>query len=981
MSDVFISYAREDLLQAEAIAAGLEKEGWSVWWDRTIPTGRDFAEVIEEAISSAKCVVVLWSSYSVKSRWVQTEAAEGANRHILMPVLVEDVKVPFEFRRIQAADFNGWEGQLDAPAFRRFVRDVSHILGLVPRVREPQNVSSSLLVEETAESARHEEKIQQADLEEERQQAEVQARQRVGADRLRRLEERLRREAEDEKRKRTGSRGGLQADAGKHKLHVEDTTRGALKEEPGASEREAGCWWLLPLLPLLGARYAAGEFLFELCYFAIPVAAWVGQRYRRKGLTVLAIGLLPLFVGLPDLGGFSLVRMPYLYLVSLIICWGFADPGRWWRRLSGFEVTTPFVLGLFIVGGAGLGLFSYNGGLLFGWRGNIVLIALGAFIIGLTGKGIKTTVVAAIAFAAVGASFHGLVGSKGTIDDLGEGMTFGADYAYGGLAQLLLVLVLLRFGRMVGDALRVPRKRPTRPSGWSYLSFALLWLASTHVLRASPWDVTLLGEAWLTLGLAFVAGMGWQRGGLAVVGIALSLTLLEAVFAGLASASGWIGAGGIDLLDTQLILKPPQLSGQLGVYLAVFAFWELGCRFAEGLEFEPVLQAKQSPLAKWGTAESVEGQRPTRRSGAGVIVPWLLVPLMPMLTYYYQLSRDTSLRFELLIVPFCAWLAYRYGRSGFIAFAVGGVTYCFGLALPVGGFLLSPDWYFTALFVGWVVVQPERAINKLTTLRLSNAARVAVMALLTIGATMYLGDLQLGLPSNKLFPLALLVLGWAGAPLLSTVGLITCLGILGSVVKVLVPSFDFPGSVWYWPNSIEGILYATVFFLGGLTLRHLCAEGVAGQQEIGEVVVDVDRRARELGRAIADWSASPKGFIGFGVLMLLALVQVSVGGFEIWHGDDYFLMFVALMASTLLGARGIQLTFGIVALLSLVIVISRFAGLLQYGFAIGPLVVRIPTRTDTIFPLVVFSALLYALLGTRLAAWLAERSAARASAL
>ena len=144
MSDVFISYAREDLAKAEAIAMGLEQEGWSVWWDRTIPTGRDFAEVIEEAIAAAKCVVVLWSSHSVKSRWVQTEASEGANRHVLMPVLIEVIKVPLEFRRIQAADFNSWDRQLDSPIFRKFVRDVSGILGLAPRGGVQQSVLISL---------------------------------------------------------------------------------------------------------------------------------------------------------------------------------------------------------------------------------------------------------------------------------------------------------------------------------------------------------------------------------------------------------------------------------------------------------------------------------------------------------------------------------------------------------------------------------------------------------------------------------------------------------------------------------------------------------------------------------------------------------------------------------------------------------------------------------------------------------------------
>ena len=61
MSDIFISYAREDRSRAQELAAVLEGQGWSVWWDRSIPPGRSFDQVIEEALVGAKCVLVLWS--------------------------------------------------------------------------------------------------------------------------------------------------------------------------------------------------------------------------------------------------------------------------------------------------------------------------------------------------------------------------------------------------------------------------------------------------------------------------------------------------------------------------------------------------------------------------------------------------------------------------------------------------------------------------------------------------------------------------------------------------------------------------------------------------------------------------------------------------------------------------------------------------------------------------------------------------------
>ena len=112
MSQIFISYANEDMEFARRLAKAFEHEGWSVWWDKQIPPGMDYAQVIEQAVKAASCIVVLWSKHSITSRWVHTEAAEGADRHIVATVIVDDTpgdKVPFEFRRLQAVNLADWE--------------------------------------------------------------------------------------------------------------------------------------------------------------------------------------------------------------------------------------------------------------------------------------------------------------------------------------------------------------------------------------------------------------------------------------------------------------------------------------------------------------------------------------------------------------------------------------------------------------------------------------------------------------------------------------------------------------------------------------------------------------------------------------------------------------------------------------------------------------------------------------------------------
>ena len=110
MTDVFISYANPDRERAREIANLLSARGWSVWWDRNIKAGQTFDEVIERELETANNVVVLWSHASIGSEWVKNEAAVAAQRRVLVPVLLDDVKIPLEFRRKQTADLIGWDG-------------------------------------------------------------------------------------------------------------------------------------------------------------------------------------------------------------------------------------------------------------------------------------------------------------------------------------------------------------------------------------------------------------------------------------------------------------------------------------------------------------------------------------------------------------------------------------------------------------------------------------------------------------------------------------------------------------------------------------------------------------------------------------------------------------------------------------------------------------------------------------------------------
>lgn len=104
MTNVFLSYDREDAARAGSVARMLEREGYSVWWDRHIKGGSQYSKEIEAALKAADAVVVLWSEQSVESAWVRDEAASGRDRGRLVPVTLDGAEPPLGFRQYQTID-------------------------------------------------------------------------------------------------------------------------------------------------------------------------------------------------------------------------------------------------------------------------------------------------------------------------------------------------------------------------------------------------------------------------------------------------------------------------------------------------------------------------------------------------------------------------------------------------------------------------------------------------------------------------------------------------------------------------------------------------------------------------------------------------------------------------------------------------------------------------------------------------------------
>jgi hypothetical protein len=129
MADIFVSYAREDMERAARIGEFLAARGFNVWWDRELTAGDRFSTVIQDALSTAQVVVVLWSKHSVNSHWVHAEASEAFDRNILVPLIFDAAIPPLEFRKLHSLSFNDWMLDPADPAGEDLIRALSRRVG------------------------------------------------------------------------------------------------------------------------------------------------------------------------------------------------------------------------------------------------------------------------------------------------------------------------------------------------------------------------------------------------------------------------------------------------------------------------------------------------------------------------------------------------------------------------------------------------------------------------------------------------------------------------------------------------------------------------------------------------------------------------------------------------------------------------------------------------------------------------------------
>ncbi|MBS0477827.1 MAG: TIR domain-containing protein [Proteobacteria bacterium] len=121
MSDIFLSYVREDKARVAPLVARLRFAELDVWWDDDILPDQPWEATIEQALADADTVVVCWSRASVASENVRAEARWAKGQGKLIQVFIDRCDPPLFFGERQGIDLARTADYRDDPAIERLI--------------------------------------------------------------------------------------------------------------------------------------------------------------------------------------------------------------------------------------------------------------------------------------------------------------------------------------------------------------------------------------------------------------------------------------------------------------------------------------------------------------------------------------------------------------------------------------------------------------------------------------------------------------------------------------------------------------------------------------------------------------------------------------------------------------------------------------------------------------------------------------------
>jgi hypothetical protein len=104
---VFVSHASADVEKVKDICAKLNEHNIQLWASfKDIPPGAKWDQAIQDALEASSHVLVIASQTSINSSYVRTEIEYALdNDKIVIPILIEDLKLPLRWHTLQYFDY------------------------------------------------------------------------------------------------------------------------------------------------------------------------------------------------------------------------------------------------------------------------------------------------------------------------------------------------------------------------------------------------------------------------------------------------------------------------------------------------------------------------------------------------------------------------------------------------------------------------------------------------------------------------------------------------------------------------------------------------------------------------------------------------------------------------------------------------------------------------------------------------------------
>lgn len=108
MADLYITYGIRERYWVSRLAATLESEGYSVFWDHSAIPGDNVRNESQQALTQAKCALVVWSETAIEDHWVLVDAEQALKQESMISVMASDSEIPQTFQSSKVLDLKDW---------------------------------------------------------------------------------------------------------------------------------------------------------------------------------------------------------------------------------------------------------------------------------------------------------------------------------------------------------------------------------------------------------------------------------------------------------------------------------------------------------------------------------------------------------------------------------------------------------------------------------------------------------------------------------------------------------------------------------------------------------------------------------------------------------------------------------------------------------------------------------------------------------